>query len=134
MRRKRLKEMILKLLFIFSLLSLITYLHYFVFKTLLSEMLHLFTSGFLIAYLWFTFSIFLSPQLRRNILIFIYSLLIGGFIFALADPIMKPWLDRILGINTVATFKESIITNFVCFLIFLSGWFLGLKIFKKHRN
>ena len=130
MRINQRKQTFVKIFLVFILLGLLTYLHYFILKSGISEILHASVSGFSMAYLYSLLFSGASFKWKNRILtILCIVFIIAYFLAVILDPIMKQWLDKIFSVNTVSTFPESILTNSVCFLAFYLLWLLGLKVF-----
>jgi len=72
----------------------------------------------------------IREKYRRNFVVIAFAIMLLIFVIAtISDPILKPMLDRVLWVNTVATFKKSLIANGSVFLCFAVGYFVYSAIF-----
>ncbi len=119
----------LELLLALLLIALLAFIHYRI-KNLYSEFFELLVSGFVIG--------FVLNDVRKQLpeKDFIRKIWIGVLVFATVawviavvfDPLLKPWLDTLFGVNTVGSFRLSVIANSVCFGGFVFGLVGGWKV------
>ena len=72
----------------------------------------------------------IREKYRSKFVILAFAIMFLIFVMAMIfDPILKPVLDRVLWVNTVDTFKKSLIANGSVFLSFVVGYFVYSAIF-----
>ncbi len=65
----------------------------------------------------------IRKKYRSKFVILAFTVMLLIFVIAtIFDPILKPVLDRVLWVNTVATFEKSPIVNGSIFLSFVVGY------------
>ena len=72
---------------------------------------------------------FKPKERKSNLKIMLFIIVLAMFF----DPILKPYLDKLLNINTVPTLFYSMIFNGTLLIGFLGSYYLTLKLIKEKK-
>ena len=133
-RKKWKLKFLLWIIFWITNIGIFTFLHYFVIKTLISEILHVFVCGSIVGWILFIVKSYNPKYFRKMKNLFLTLGIIGYLIAAIFDPILKPHLDRIFGISTVGTLEESFFINLIVTSMFFMGILASYFIFTKYKK
>ena len=117
-------------------IALLAFINYML-KNLYSEFFELLVSGFVIGFVLSDLRRFeKGKDFAKKLWLTVLILAVVAWVIAVIfDPLLKPWLDKIFGVNTVGSLKLSFIANSICFGGFVFGLVGGWKIKQfTHQN